>query len=78
MISVLPSHSRVILDECWTKAFDSIKQPFQGYLKLTEMYPILKALLKFCTTKNLVKSSQKSLRNADYARILWIVSNCLL
>jgi len=24
------------------------KQPFQGYLRLEEMYPILKALLKTC------------------------------
>jgi len=29
---------------------------FQGYLKLKDMYPIFKALLKFCTTKNLFKS----------------------
>jgi len=29
---------------------------FQGYLKLKEMYPILKALLKFCITKNLLQN----------------------
>jgi len=27
----------------------------KGFLKLKEMYPILKALLKFCTTKHLFK-----------------------
>jgi len=34
----------MILDECWTKTFKSIKQPFSRLPK--EMYPNLKVLLK--------------------------------
>jgi len=46
--------------------FKSIKLLFQGYFKLKEIYPILKALLKFFSTKNLFKNVIKSIwKNAS-------------
>jgi len=38
----------------------NLQQPLLRLLKLKGMNPILKALLKFCTTKNLFKKSNKS------------------
>jgi len=49
------THSSVILDECSTKTFESIKQPFSSLLQLKEIYPIFNALLKFCTTNSIFK-----------------------
>jgi len=44
----------MILEKCLTKMFESLTA--LRLLKLKEMNPILKALLKFCTTKNLFKN----------------------
>jgi len=43
----------MILEKCETKR-SNLHQPFSKLLKLKDMNPIFKGLLKFCTTKNLL------------------------